>query len=928
MKYTFDWKEYAQVARQLTAEGCVLLRNEEEALPIRKGETVSVFGRSQLNYYKSGTGSGGMVNAPYVVSIPDALEESDAVTVNPDLKKIYEDWVKENPFDAGKGWANEPWCQEEMELTEEVVKEAAAQSDMALVIIGRTAGEDKDNSATEGSFLLSKREEAMLETVCAVFTRVAVILNVGNIIDMQFVEKYKPQAVLYVWQGGMEGGHGVADVLTGKVSPSGRLADTIAASIGDYPSTAYFGAELRNEYWEDIYVGYRYFETAAKEKVLYPFGFGLSYTTFEQKTDAIHVTKEEITLDITVVNTGETAGKEVVQVYYNPAQGKLYKPTRNLVRFAKTRTLQPGEEEQLTVSFAIDEMASFDDSGVTGNEFCYVLEKGEYEIYVGSNVRDAKRAGSVTLREDRVTQQLHEACAPVEAFDRLVIKTGKDGSVEQTTEAVPLRKTDYEKNIADKRPADLPYTGDKGYRFKDVMEGKVDPMDYLVQLTDEDLICMSRGEGMCSNKVTAGIAGCLGGVTDSLQAFGMPIAGCADGPSGVRMDCGTKAFSNPNGTLVACSFNLPLVEKLYEWEGMELRLNKIDTLLGAGMNIHRNPLNGRNFEYFSEDPYLTGKMAAAMLKGMGKYGVTGTIKHFAANNQEFNRFTVDSVMSQRALREIYLKGFEIAVKEGKAYSVMTAYNPINGICTASNYDLVTTILRDEWGFDGVVMTDWWAKMNNVLGDESSIQKTKYMVRAQNDVYMVVTDSAANTLHDDTEEGLQEGVITRGELLRNALNVVKMLMRSPVGKRMIEAEPEFEVVNAPYVEEVKKNIMKPMEIQEEGCLDLEGLQTDAGCVNQFAVRLPIKGIYTMTITMKSDLGPLSQSFMNVLCNNVPMQTITINGTDGQWVEKELTLESFTAIDSYIDFVFASGGIDVKEVKLTRTGNVVKRDLTIE
>ena len=275
MKYTFDWKEYANTARRAVAEGCVLLRNEENALPIKNGETVSVFGRNQFNYYKSGTGSGGMVNTPYVVSILDALKEEETITINQELLHIYEEWLTYHPFDEGKVWANEPWCKEEMELSPDVVKNAAGRSDMALVMIGRTAGEDKDNSATEGSYLLTAIEEKMLELVCSEFARVAVVLNVGNTIDMKFVEKYKPQAVMYVWQGGMEGGNGVADVLLGKVSPSGHLTDTIAKDISDYPSTKCFGDEFKNAYEEDIYVGYRYFETAAKEKVLYPFGFGL-----------------------------------------------------------------------------------------------------------------------------------------------------------------------------------------------------------------------------------------------------------------------------------------------------------------------------------------------------------------------------------------------------------------------------------------------------------------------------------------------------------------------------------------------------------------------------------------------------------------------------------------------------------------------------
>ncbi len=927
MKFTFDWKEYAKAAREVVAEGCVLLQNENKALPINKGEKVSVFGRNQFNYYKSGTGSGGMVNTPYVVSILDALGEA-GVEMNQELQKIYEDWLVEHPFDVGKGWANEPWCQEEMELTVDVVKNAAAQSDMALVMIGRTAGEDKDNSATEGSYLLAETEEKMLELVCQEFDRVAVILNVGNIIDMKFVEKYHPQAVMYVWQGGMEGGHGVVDVLTGKVSPSGHLTDTIAKDIKDYPSTECFGDEFKNYYQEDIYVGYRYFETVAKDKVVYPFGYGLSYTTFTQELVLAERVGDMVSVKILVTNTGEVSGKEVVQIYYQPAQGKLAKPVRNLIGFAKTKELQPAETEEVVICFNIKEMASFDDSGVTGHKNCYLLEKGEYIIFAGQNVRDAKEVLAFVMEADVIVEELEEACAPQENFERMVLVVNPDGSVVKKMEAVPLQTVDIAERIKENRPEEAVYTGDKGYRFCDLMKNTITKEEFLAQISDEDLICMARGEGMCSSKVTPGIAGSFGGVTSSLEEFGMPIGGCADGPSGIRMDCGTKAFLNPNGTLVACTFNTALVEKLYEWEGMELLLNKIDTLLGPGVNIHRNPLNGRNFEYFSEDPYMTGKMASAMLRGMAKYGVTGTIKHYAGNNQEFSRHLVDTIVSQRALREIYLKGFEMAVKEGGAYSVMTAYNPINGIWTAGNYDLVTTILRKEWGFDGLVMTDWWAKMNDCHGDTPNIRKISCMIRAQNDVFMVVSNAADNPLKDDAQEGLAEGRITRGELVRNAANILSVLMRSPVGKRAAGEEIEFEVLNAPKVEEAEKNIMNPVEILEEGYFDLTGLKTEAGSINQFAVRLPKQGVYAMKMKLKSDLGELSQSSMTIFLNKIPLQTITINGTNGEWIEKEIEIESFVSIDSFIELAFAQSGIQVGEIKAVRKGAVVKPHLSIE
>ena len=315
--YKLDLERYAALARQTVAEGCVLLKNDDKALPIRKGERVSVFGRIQFDYYKSGTGSGGAVNTRYVTGILDALKECPDVVVNEKLETVYRDWVAEHPFEKGMGWAQEPWCQEEMPVSAALAAEAAAESDIAVVIIGRTAGEDKDNSPTEGSYLLTKTEEQMLETVCGAFKRVAVLLNVGNIIDMKWVEKYNPAAVLYVWQGGQEGGAGVLDVLTGAVSPSGKLSDTIAIDIADYPSSEGFGDPEKVVYKEDIYVGYRYFETFAKDRVLYPFGFGLSYTTFDMEVAGFE-------------SDGETV-KEVV-IVKTPATSRASRSSRSMPR--------------------------------------------------------------------------------------------------------------------------------------------------------------------------------------------------------------------------------------------------------------------------------------------------------------------------------------------------------------------------------------------------------------------------------------------------------------------------------------------------------------------------------------------------------------------------------------------------------------------
>ena len=797
----FNREVYAGYARKAQAEGAVLLENRNGALPLAPGSRVALFGRSQFHYYKSGTGSGGMVNTDYVTGVREAILQRDAYVLAPSVEKAYEDWLPSHPFDPGRGWATEPWFQEEMVPEEELVREAAREADAAIVIIGRTAGEDKDNSPSPGSWYLTGQEEAMLERVCAAFERTIVILNVGNIMDMNWVQRFSPAAVLYVWQGGQEGGNGILDLLTGEISPSGKLADTIARDIADYPSDANFADPDRNYYAEDIYVGYRYFETFAKEKVLYTFGYGLSYTTFEIRGQGMEsIGDDTINFRARVINTGAVPGKEVVQIYCEAPQGKLGKPARVLCAFRKTITLDPGHFQEVRFKVPIRAIASYDDSGVTGHKSAWVLEEGTYNFHMGCSVRDTKPCGSLQLSGTAVIEQLEEAMAPIRAFDRMkpqlcqnTAQAGTDAGTESASytviyEPAPLRTEDPLARRAKRLPPEYPYTGDRGYRLKDVAEGKVTMEAFLAQLSDEDLACLTRGEGMCSPKVTPGTASAFGGLTESLVRFGLPAACCSDGPSGIRMDTGAIAFSIPSGTCLACTFNLVLVKELFDWLGAEVRMNEIDSLLGPGMNIHRHPLNGRNFEYFSEDPFLTGKMAAVQLRGLRESGVVGTVKHYCANNQEYRRMKTDSVISERALREIYLRGFEMAVREGAATSVMTTYGSVNGAWTASQYDLLTTILRGQFGFGGIVMTDWGASGSEENGPESR-QQTASMIRAQNDLYMVVDDAASNSNNDDTLQGLGEGRITRGELQRAAYNICRFLLDTPAFARLCQTENE-------------------------------------------------------------------------------------------------------------------------------------------
>ena len=911
-----DFEKYTAKARQAVAEGQVLLLNQNHVLPLPKGSHVAVFGRMQLHYYKSGTGSGGMVNVNKVTGILEALEESEDVQVYEPLVDVYREWEKDHPFDEGVGWGNEPWSQEEMELNEALVEEAAEKNEYAIVILARTAGEDKDNKMLEGAYCLTSIEEDMLQKVRKSFAKMIVLLNTGNIMDMSFMDQYRPDAVMYVWQGGMIGGLGTVDVLTGKVCPSGRLSDTIAAQMSDYPADPYFGGLEQNLYVEDIYVGYRYFESVAKSKVLYPFGFGLSYTTFSMEADGFSYAENQVSFVMKVTNTGSVAGKEVVQVYAKAPLGKLGKPARVLIDFKKTKELMPGECETLTFAIPTSVFASYNEVSTAGMPVGWVLEAGEYTIYAGGNVRDAYAVGSFTLDELQIVEECRNALAPTTAFKRMKMTAANEhaeaaGVYEVAMEEVPLRVVSPE----EKRNAELPesceMTGDRGIKLADVKAGKATLDEFVAQLTEEELASIVRGEGMGSPKVTAGTAAAFGGVTKSLLEKGIPCGCCDDGPSGMRLDSGMKAFSLPNGTLLACTFNTQLNEELYAFTAVEMIKNRVDILLGPGMNIHRHPLNGRNFEYFSEDPLLTGKMAAAQVRGLKSAGVTGSLKHFCGNNQETRRHTSNSIISERALREIYLRGFEIAVKEAKADAVMTTYGPVNGIWTSSNYDLVTDILRKQWGFEGVAMTDWWAYVCRE-GDKPAKTDFATMVKAQNDLYMVCPDSEKNEHGDNTVESLHDGSLTLGELQRCAKNICRFMMNTHAFMRMQNEEDTIEILGAEEGFEECVGDLTYYKVDREVVIDLSGHEISKGTSIDFALDLEQLGYYKAELTAKSDLGELAQIPVTLSFAGTPRGVYTFNGTNGQWVTqtREADLGMKYAI---MRLYFPQNGIEVKQIK---------------
>lgn len=901
MKRTLDWDKYLETSARAVSGGIVMLKNDG-ALPLKQGGTAAVFGRIQLHYYKSGTGSGGMVNVSKVIGITDGLLDA-GYKLDEQLLNAYREWDEQNPFDHGEGWGGEPWSQKEMPLTDELVGGAASRADAAIVIIGRTAGEEMDNKLEKGAFLLSDLEEDMLRRVTSAFDKTVVLLNTGGLIDMSFMDRYPVSAVMYVWQGGMVGGAGTAAVLTGEVSPSGKLPDTIAYEISDYPSDKFFGSGDMDCYGEDIYVGYRYFETFAKDRVRFPFGFGMSYTSFDITASDFKLDGDKVTGSVNVKNTGSTPGREVVQIYCSAPQGKLGKPARVLCGFDKTRTLQPGESQTLSFEIPLESVASYEDSGVTGHKSAWILEQGGYVFYAGADVRSASEAYSLTLPET-VVRQCKSALGPLTAFKRMVNSSGKP-----EFEDVPLTGEAFPHDHA-KLPAEIPQTGDRGIRLADVVNGKNTLEEFTAQLTDYDLSCIIRGEGMGSPKVTAGTAAAFGGVSDTLTALGIPCACCDDGPSGMRLDCGTKAFSLPNGTLLASTFDRPLMTELFTFMGLEMHTNQVDCLLGPGMNIHRHPLNGRNFEYFSEDPYLTGEMASAELAGLHSTGAEGTIKHFCGNNRETRRHFLDSVISERALREIYLRGFENAVKKGGAKSVMTTYGQVNGVWTAGNYDLVTGILRDDWGFDGFTMTDWWANINR-RGKAPDKSDFAAMAMAQNDVYMVTADGAA--CNDNTLDSLKSGELTRGELQRNAMNILRFLTTTHAMKRVMGCDDETEIINRPAdAGDVDSTDIEFHDIDEDLTLDLTGITTEKGSSYAFGLNVSKPGVYKVTLTASSTLSELAQTSVSIFALGSPCGMFTFNGTGGAPVSQTKDvkcLSNFMPIRLY----FGGSGLKTQSIR---------------
>lgn len=761
----------SDICRQAAAEGIVLLANDG-TLPLSSGSRIALFGRCNYDYFFVGYGSGGEVHSPYRVSFYDALRSSGR-TINPALNEFYSRWRDKNPTDEGV-WGFWPYSYDEAVVPESVLSAPAAQSDVAIVTIGRAAGEDRENKPKKGSYYLTDKERKLLKTVTERFSKTVLILDVGSIIDTSFLSEYRFSAVLLAFLGGSESGNALCDVVFGQVNPCGRLPDTVARSLSDYPSYDNFGNKKFNFYCEDIFVGYRYFETFARDKVLFPFGYGLSYTDFAITNTTFSYGDSSVTASFTVKNVGSFPGKEVVQIYVSQPDGKLGKADKQLVFYKKTNVLAPGESVEHACEIPYESFASYDDNGSSGNPFCYVLESGEYRFFIGKNVRDCDEFGAFFIEKTKILQRLEQVMPVKNPFYRMKAVSAC-GEKRISYEAAPHVAFDLRERILHGLPEEIPFTGDKGYVFSDVVCGKITLDDFVAQLTDEELARITVGDVKMNSPLgTEGNAGAFGGVSESLRKKGVPPIITTDGPAGIRL--ARYATLMPCGTCLASTWNDELVQRLTSAIAEEMKVLGSDALLAPGMNVHRNPLCGRNFEYFSEDPFLSGKIAAAYVRGIQSGGLSACPKHLACNNQETNRTHNDSRVSERALREIYLKGFEICVKESSPLLVMTSYNKINGVWSHYNYDLAETVLRKEWGFDGCVLTDWWMR-RSASPEFENVTDNAYRVRSRVDVLMPGAITAVSgKIGDSIESSLAKGGITRAELQLAAKDVLNAALR--------------------------------------------------------------------------------------------------------------------------------------------------------
>ncbi|MBR2263551.1 MAG: glycoside hydrolase family 3 C-terminal domain-containing protein [Firmicutes bacterium] len=837
-------------SRKIASQGMVLLENNG-ILPLKNVKTIAAYGNGVRKTVKGGTGSGD-VNSRMVINIEQGLEDAGFEIVTKDWLDIFDKQcaeafetysvafkkkIEEQGMGAIMDFLENPYKDPDLPEIEEVAK-----ADACVFIISRNSGEGADRHPVAGDYELTEGEKASITKLGEVYDSIVVVLNVGGVIDTKFLRACpKVGAILNMSQAGNISGYALADVLTGKVTPSGHLTTTWAEDYMDYasaPTFSHMNGDTDDEYYNDgIYVGYRYFDTFNIAPA-YPIGYGKSYTTFDVKADGVCLEGDQVIVQATVTNTGsEYSGKEVVQVYYSAPVGSLpEKPYQELAGFAKTGELAPGASETLTITFPVQFMASYCEKCAS-----WVLAPGTYYVRVGVHSRATHIAAAITLAERTVTSVLQNK-AVLDGELEPIHPTGYmytyEGEVEEMA-AAPVLVLDpavikTETITYSAAPEEMTTDKDWTITLDDVIEGKADLKELVAQLTVEEMadLCIgtARGGGFGGPQVgnsSTAVPGAAGDTTSKLiESRKVPNITLPDGPAGLRLathfvtdandniipGLGETGFGGlldfgrpkperpedakdyyqyctaiPIATLLAQTWDLKAIEDAGDIVGSEMEEFHANLWLAPGMNIHRNPLCGRNFEYYSEDPLVAGRCAAADTKGVQKHPGCGTcIKHYALNSQEDNRQGNNAHVSERAIREIYVKGFEIAVKESQPLSLMTSYNLINGEHAANKYDTVTAMLRDEWGFNGLVMTDWGTTGGEgFFGEEPP--KRKYedadaagCIKAGNDLTMPGGEHDLQSIINSV--GAQEGEarypITKAELQLcswRILNIIKKIV---------------------------------------------------------------------------------------------------------------------------------------------------------
>lgn len=830
--------DHRKLAREAAAEGFVLLENKDHFLPLAKGSKVGLYGAGAIRTIKGGTGSGdvnerdsvnifqGMKNAGYDVTSSEWLEDYDKLYVQARLDWKNEIFTKLNGDDTKffDAYSATPFFMPSGNPIDEE-KAAADGADTAFFVLARIAGENKDRFDTEGDYFISKEEKAILAQVSRCYKNVVLVINTGGLMDLAFVEEFDNiRSILQYVQAGQEGGNAFADVVSGDVTPSGKMTDTWAKDYYDYPGAEVYsyksGDLMKEKYEEGIFVGYRYFDTF-EVPVRYSFGYGMSYTDFEIRTDDIKVSgrgmmNPKVSVTVTVTNTGDTyAGKEVVQIYASCPQGKLVKEFRRLAGFGKTKLLAPKESQTMTITFPLYQLTSYEEESAS-----WILEPGMYGIWVGNDLNTSVLSGALELDEKAVMTACENICPLKEELNEIVpdaekvqtrevawqkeVKEKRMSVIELKAAEIPTEKVDYQPV-----PEELPGKAGK------IVESL--SVDQLALLATGD---PGRAQGNALGSAGISVPGAAAETSPcaSEEPWNVTTIALVDGPAGLRLkreyqvDNGEIVASDflaaleggffskpqekrgttyyqfctaiPVGTLLAQSWDVELIKRVGEMIGHEMELFNVTLWLAPGMNIHRNPLCGRNFEYYSEDPLIAGTMAAAMTLGVQKVpGCGTTIKHFACNNQEDNRMGSDSILSERALREIYLKGFEIAVKDAQPMSIMTSYNLINGVHAANCYDTCTKAARDEWGFAGAIMTDWTTTNVQIQGECTAAG----CMRAGNDMVMPGLPED----HENIKKELADGTLTMAELKRCIYNTVNIVLQSNMYEGAVSYLDQFD-----------------------------------------------------------------------------------------------------------------------------------------